>query len=77
MTKRQKLILRLLFLSFSGGIIGTYFKIMDNPNADLILGLAILFQLIAVIGLASKRSRQRTISEYNLPQNPIRAKLKP
>ena len=62
--------LRLLFLSFSGGIIGGYFKILDNPNSDLILGIAILFQLIAVIGLASNWSRQRTISEYNLPQNP-------
>ena len=63
MTKRQKLMLRLLFLSFSGGIIGGYFKILDNPNSDLILGIAILFQLIAVIGLASNWSRQLTISE--------------
>jgi len=63
MTKRQKLMLRLLFLSFIGAFIGGYFKIMDNPNADLILGLAILFQLLAVIGLASNWSRQRTISE--------------
>jgi hypothetical protein len=63
MTKRQRLMLRLLFLSFSGAIIGGYFKINDNPDAHLILGLAILFQLIAVIGLASNWSRYRTIGE--------------
>jgi hypothetical protein len=61
--KCQKLMLRLLILSFIGAFIGGYFKIMDNPNADLILGLAILFQLLAVIGLASNWSRKRTISE--------------
>ncbi|WP_139316549.1 hypothetical protein [Algoriphagus marinus] len=62
-TKRQKLMLRLLFLSFSGGIIGGYFKIMDNPNSDWMLGITILFQLIAVFGLASNWSRNLTISE--------------
>lgn len=56
--------LRLLFLSFSGAFIGGYFKINDNPNADLILGLAILFQVVAVIGLASNWSRQRTQSDF-------------
>ena len=55
--------LRLLFLSFSGGIIGGYFKIMDNPKSDWILGFAILFQLIAVIGLTSNWSRKLTILE--------------
>jgi hypothetical protein len=64
MTKRQKLMLRLLFLSFSGALFGGYFKINDNPNADLILGLAILFQVVAVIGLASNWSRQRTQSDF-------------
>ncbi|MDG1276579.1 MAG: hypothetical protein P8O16_04810 [Algoriphagus sp.] len=62
-TKRQKLMLRLLFQSFSGVFIGGCFKIMDNPNSDLILGFAILFQLIAVVGLASNWSRKLTISE--------------
>jgi hypothetical protein len=64
MTKRQKLMLRLLFLSFSGAILGGYFKINDNPNAELILGLAILFQVVAVIGLVSNWSRQRTPSDF-------------
>ncbi|MFC3879071.1 hypothetical protein ACFOSV_02735 [Algoriphagus namhaensis] len=63
MTKRQKFMLRLLFLSVWGAILGGYFKLNDNPNADWILGLAILFQLISVIALASNWSRQRTISE--------------
>jgi hypothetical protein len=63
LTKRQKLMLRLLFMSCSGAFIGGYFKIMDNPNSDLILGFAILFQLIAVVGLASNWSRKLTISE--------------
>jgi hypothetical protein len=63
MTKRQKLMLRLLFLSVSGALKGGYFKINDNPNAEWILGLAILFQIVAVIGLASNWSRHRTISE--------------
>ncbi len=53
--------LRLLFLSCPGAFIGSYFKIMDNRDGDWILGLAILFQLIAVIGLASNWSRQPTI----------------
>jgi len=61
MLKRQKLMLRLLFLSCSGAFIGGYFKIMDNPNGDWILGLAIHFQPMAVIGLASNWSRQPTI----------------
>ena len=63
MTKHQKLMLRLLFLSCSGAFIGGYFKIIDNPNGDWMLGLAILFQLIAVIGLASNWSRQPAITE--------------
>jgi hypothetical protein len=61
--KRQKLMLRLLFLSCLGAFIGGHFKIMGNPNGDWMLGPAILFQLIAVIGLASNWSRQPTISE--------------
>jgi hypothetical protein len=66
MIKRQKLMLRLIFLSCSGAFIGDYFKIMGNPNGDWILGLAILFQLIAVIGLASNWSRQPTIPKLKV-----------
>ncbi len=65
MYKRRKLMIWLLVMSFWGAILGGYFKINDNPNSDYILGLAIVFLIVAIIGLLSKWSTHLTQSEAN------------
>ncbi len=57
--------IRLLLMSFSGAILGALLKINGNPNADCILGAAILIQFISVVGLVSRWSSYRTRSEVN------------
>lgn len=51
MRKINKQMLKLILLSISGGAIGAYFKINDNPNADYILACAIVFKFTGIIGL--------------------------
>lgn len=63
LTKRQKLMFRLLLLSVYLLIFGAYFKITDRPNTDLILGSAIILHIISIVGLLSKWAKYRTISE--------------
>ena len=63
MNKRRKMMIGLLGMSFWGAILGGYFKINDNPNADYILALAIIFQIAGIIGLLSKWSTYLTQSE--------------
>ena len=58
-----------MVMSFWGAILGGYFKINDNPNADLILGLAVVFQIVAIIGLLSKWSTYLTQSEASAIKN--------
>jgi peptidoglycan/LPS O-acetylase OafA/YrhL len=65
LTKRQKLMFRLLLLSVSMVIFGAYFKINGKSNGDLILILAMIFQVISIIGLLSKWAKSRTISEIS------------
>ncbi|WP_339867913.1 hypothetical protein [uncultured Algoriphagus sp.] len=63
LTKRQKLMFRLLLLSVSMIFFGAYFKINDKPNTDLILGSAMLIHVISIVGLVSKWAKYRTLSE--------------
>ncbi|REG84656.1 hypothetical protein [Algoriphagus antarcticus] len=63
LTKRQKLMFRLLLLSVSMVFFGAYFKINDRPNADLILGSAMIIHFISIVGLLSKWASYRTKSE--------------
>lgn len=63
LTKRQKLLFRVLLLSVSAAFAGAYFKINDLPNADLILGSAMILHVISVAGLMSKWASYRTRSE--------------
>lgn len=65
LTKRQKLMFRLLLISVSMAFFGAYFKIIDLPNADLILGSAMLLQVLPIVGLLSKWAKYRTISEVS------------
>lgn len=65
LTKRQKLMFRLLLLSVSMILFGAYFKINGKPNTDLILGLAMVIHVISVVGLMSKWAKYRTISEVS------------
>lgn len=65
LTKHQKLMFRLLLLSMSTVFFGAYFKINDHPNADLILGTAMILHVIAIVGLVSKWAKNRTISEVS------------
>lgn len=51
MTKPNKMILKLILMSFWGAILGGYFKINGNPNGDYILMCAILFHLLGIAGL--------------------------
>lgn len=51
MTKPNKMILKLILLSYWGAILGGYFKINGNPNGDYILMGAILFHLFGLTGL--------------------------
>lgn len=51
MRKINKQMLKLILLSISGGAVGGYFKINDNPNADYILAFAIVFKFLGIIGL--------------------------
>jgi len=54
LTNRQKLMLRLLIISVTMLLFGAYYKINDQPNADIIIGSAMIIQLISIIGLLSK-----------------------
>ncbi|WP_339758017.1 hypothetical protein [Algoriphagus aquimarinus] len=63
LTKRQKLMFRVLLLSVSLVFFGAYFKINDHPNADLILGSAMILHVISIAGLLSKWASYRTRSE--------------
>ncbi|MFC5627169.1 hypothetical protein [Algoriphagus winogradskyi] len=63
LTKRQKLMFRLLLISVSMMLFGAYFKINGKPNTDLILGSAMLIHFISIIGLVSKWAAYRTLSE--------------
>ncbi|WP_339701315.1 hypothetical protein [Algoriphagus aquimarinus] len=65
LTKRQKLMFRLLLLSVSVMFFGAYFKINGKPNTDLILGSAMILQVISIVGLASKWASYRTRSEVS------------
>ncbi len=65
LTKRQKLIFRLLLISVSMVFFGAYFKINGKPNTDLILGTAMILHVISIVGLASKWAKNRTISEVS------------
>lgn len=62
-TKRQRLMFRLLLLSIFWVIAGAYLKINGYADAKWILGLGLFTQIIAVIGLLSKWSKYRVISE--------------
>ncbi|MEB2776642.1 hypothetical protein SYJ56_15060 [Algoriphagus sp. D3-2-R+10] len=66
LTKRQKLMFRLLLLSMSMAFFGAYFKISDNPNADLILGSSMILQVVSIAGLLSKWASYRTRSEVEV-----------
>ena len=63
LTKRQKLMFRLLLLSVTMIFFGAYFKINGKPNTDLILGSAMLIHVISIVGLVSKWAKYRTLSE--------------
>lgn len=65
LTKRQKLMFRLLILSVTMIFFGAYFKINDKPNTDLILGSAMILQVFSIVGLLSKWAKYRTISEVS------------
>jgi len=45
---------RLLIISVTMLLFGAYYKINDQPNADIIIGSAMIIQLISIIGLLSK-----------------------
>ncbi|RAI87021.1 hypothetical protein [Algoriphagus yeomjeoni] len=64
LTKRQKLMFRLLLLSVSMMLFGAYFKIGGKPNTDLILGSAMVIHVISIVGLVSKWAKYRTVSEF-------------
>ena len=51
MKKSNKLMLKLIFLSLWGAILGGYFKITGNPNGEYILIMAILFKFLGIAGL--------------------------
>ncbi len=51
MTKSNKKMLQLIFMSYFGAMLGAYFKISGNPNGDYILMLAILFKFLGIAGL--------------------------
>ena len=51
MKKYNKQLLKLLLLSYFGAFLGGYFKITGNPNGDIILLAAIIFQILGVVGL--------------------------
>ncbi len=59
----------LLVMSFWGAILGGYFKINDNPNADYILALAIIFLIAGIFGMLSKWSTYLTRSEAEVIKN--------
>lgn len=63
LTKRQKLMFRLLLLSVGIAAMGAYFKITDRPNTDLVLGSAIILQVISIAGFLSKWASYKTRSE--------------
>ncbi|PZX54714.1 hypothetical protein LV84_02868 [Algoriphagus ratkowskyi] len=65
LTKRQKIMFRLLLLSVSMILFGAYFKIDGKPNTDLILGSAMVIHVISIVGLMSKWAKYRTISEVS------------
>ena len=62
-TKRQRLMFRILLLSIFWALAGAYLKVNHHDSADLLLALAILGQIVSVIGLLSKWSKYRVISE--------------
>lgn len=64
LTKRQKLMFRLLLLSLSMMLFGAFSKISGKPNTDLILGSALVIHVISIIGLVSKWAKYRTVSEF-------------
>ncbi len=49
--KSNKLMLKLIFLSLWGAILGGYFKITGNPNGEYILIMGILFKFLGIAGL--------------------------
>lgn len=51
MTKSNKMMLQLIFMSYFGAILGAYFKINGNPNGDYILIAAIAFKFLGILGL--------------------------
>ncbi|KPQ15764.1 MAG: hypothetical protein HLUCCX10_08645 [Algoriphagus marincola HL-49] len=53
-TKRQIMMIKLLLLSNSATVFGAYFKIMDNPNGELLLLIGIGLSIIGTLGIVSK-----------------------
>lgn len=51
MTKSNKMMLQLIFMSYFGAILGAYFKIIGNPNGEYILIAAIAFKFLGILGL--------------------------
>ncbi|MBY5951083.1 MAG: hypothetical protein NXH89_05885 [Cyclobacteriaceae bacterium] len=45
---------KLLLLSNSAVVFGAYFKIMDNPNGELLLLIGIGLNVIGTLGIVSK-----------------------
>lgn len=58
MTKANRMMLQLIFMSYFGAILGAYFKINGNPNGDYILIAAIGFKFLGVLGLVYFNKRK-------------------
>ncbi|MFC3416872.1 hypothetical protein [Algoriphagus hitonicola] len=54
LNRRRYLFLRLLFLANSAAILGAYFKISGNPNADILLTSGIILTVLGVAGILSR-----------------------
>ncbi|SDD67505.1 hypothetical protein SAMN04488104_104617 [Algoriphagus faecimaris] len=54
LNRRRYLCLRLLFLANTAAILGAYFKINGNPNADILLTFSIILMGTGLAGILSK-----------------------
>lgn len=64
-TKRQRLMFRILLLSVFWIISGAYLKISGHQEAEWLLGMGTIVNILAVAGLLSNWSKHRVISEQN------------